>query len=389
MTSSEATIGGIDSVRREATGQPLVVLDFLRGIAALGVACYHVRVTLWVGWREIAAHPDHYSVADRAIAWLSAPFPFMGSLVMLFFVISGFCIHWPLAATSRPLPGGAYACRRLLRIYPPYLAAVAVSILASFALDRGDTSRTAVASALMVQNYLAPGSAGDEAAQLSTNWSLWSLPVEMELYAVYPLLLIGLRRWTASRVLAMSAMISVAATVLSANGVGWLQLNFSRYLVIWFAGAWLADQWRRGALQQPPRWTGAVAICGLAVACLMETSHRGAAWTHLCYGGFYFWLVWLLLAHPPWWSGLPSRLAAVLSWLGTRSYSLYLLHFPLFYLFGAWWMKRFGGQPHNFAVPMFAVVLILPVVTVFYRWIEQPSHGLAKRAAAAFAPRRS
>jgi len=60
-----------------------------------------VRVPLWIGWHDITAQPERFTIADRAFRWLSAPFPFAGTLVMLFFVISGFCTHWTLAGNAR------------------------------------------------------------------------------------------------------------------------------------------------------------------------------------------------------------------------------------------------------------------------------------------------
>src|SRR5258708_4205637 len=99
---------------------PIPVIDYLRGIAAMGIAAYHVRVPLWTGWREIASAPEQFSLFDRCVAWLSIPAPFLGSLVMLFFVISGFCVHLPQAGAAAPLNVPRYVWRRFFRIYPPY-----------------------------------------------------------------------------------------------------------------------------------------------------------------------------------------------------------------------------------------------------------------------------
>src|ERR1043166_1256258 len=73
------------ATQMELTGEreaSLVAIDYLRGLAALGVAIYHVRIPLWIGWNDITAHPERFTVADRVIGWLSAPVPFMGNLVM-------------------------------------------------------------------------------------------------------------------------------------------------------------------------------------------------------------------------------------------------------------------------------------------------------------------
>jgi peptidoglycan/LPS O-acetylase OafA/YrhL len=369
------------ATQMELTGEreaSLVAIDYLRGLAALGVAIYHVRIPLWIGWHDITAHPERFTVADRVIGWLSAPVPFMGNLVMLFFVISGFCIHWPLAGNDRGLKLPAYAARRFFRIYPAYLVAVLISWAIGVSLQVPDTNQRLLPSIAMIQNYCGPDVAFESMRQIQTNWALWSLPVEMELYAVYPLLLLALRRAGPNLTLLACVIVSLPSAVF-AEQKGWP--TFAPYLVIWFAGAWLAEQWRSRKLRPPPFGIAIVAILALGLGCMIEATHRFAAWEHLAFGAFYFWLVWLVLTRPQWWQPFIPRAAGSLGWLGARSYSLYLVHFPLFYLFGAFWVARFGEKPHNFLIPLLAVVLILPIVAVFYAFIERPSHLFAKRIA--------
>ena len=51
----------------------LPAIDVLRGVAALGVAWYHSRVDLWVGFKPIQADPEAYSVFDWGLSFLSLP----------------------------------------------------------------------------------------------------------------------------------------------------------------------------------------------------------------------------------------------------------------------------------------------------------------------------
>lgn len=65
---------------------------------------------------------------------------------------------------------------------------------------------------------------------------------------------------------------------------------------------------------------------------------------------------------------------SVPQWLGKISFSLYLTHLPIIialtYLFGAW----------NWAlVGIVGIPLALGVAVLFYRFVESPSHRLAKR----------
>jgi peptidoglycan/LPS O-acetylase OafA/YrhL len=62
---------------------------------------YHSRVDLWVGFKAIQANPAEFTGFDRALSWFSLPISQMGSMVMLFFVLSGFCIHLPIAGKGR------------------------------------------------------------------------------------------------------------------------------------------------------------------------------------------------------------------------------------------------------------------------------------------------
>jgi peptidoglycan/LPS O-acetylase OafA/YrhL len=75
----------------------LVVVDIMRGVSALGVAWFHSRSDLWIGFKFINADRAAYSVFDRVLSYFSLPISQMGGMVMLFFVLSGFCIHLPTA----------------------------------------------------------------------------------------------------------------------------------------------------------------------------------------------------------------------------------------------------------------------------------------------------
>ena len=74
---------------------------------------------------------------------------------------------------------------------------------------------------------------------------------------------------------------------------------------------------------------------------------------------------------------------------GTVSYSLYLIHFPLFKLAGAVWFQLYGSKPESFLVPTLATVLVVPLAWIFYRLIELPTHELGRHWGAAIQNRKS
>jgi peptidoglycan/LPS O-acetylase OafA/YrhL len=67
----------------------LRVLDVLRGFAALYVMIGHAVWLLWVGYHPYLATGGH-----RALAYASELTRFGHQAVLLFFLLSGFCIHY-------------------------------------------------------------------------------------------------------------------------------------------------------------------------------------------------------------------------------------------------------------------------------------------------------
>ena len=356
-------------------------IDLLRGISALAVVLFHVRVDLWVGWKELRAHPQNYSAFDHAAALLSVATPFFGSAVMLFFLVSGFCVHFAYAANGRPFEAGSYARRRFFRIYPPYLAIILVTLLASWIASLLSGApvaswNTVLKSVFMVQNY------GAGAGQIVGNPSLWSLPVEAELYIAYPLFLWGCLRFGYKTALGSVALISGVALLLSLRLGAAIGFNFSGnfllFWIIWCGGALLAEALKRDRLPawKPGHSAFMAALLGAALVATLKSAPAGVI--QLAWAAFYFMLMLWGLTKPEalrW----PEFLQAPLLFLGAISYSLYLVHFPLFHVCGALWQHQFGSKPANFLVSLCFVALSVPLAALFYRLLELPSHTLARR----------
>ncbi len=161
------------------------VIDFLRGLSCLGVLLYHVRVDLWIGWWRITSYPQEYSSLAKAMAWLSIPTPFLGYAVVLFFLISGFCIHYPNTVGNVSPSWKTYFVRRFWRIYPTYFIALILTACISYFcyFMWGDATWNfdrILRVATLSQNY-PPGY-----GQFLSNPSLWTIPLEVEFYILYP-----------------------------------------------------------------------------------------------------------------------------------------------------------------------------------------------------------
>ncbi|WP_158941715.1 acyltransferase [Granulicella sp. S190] len=98
-------------------------LDSLRGLAALAVVIHHF-VLMWPAWL------GSISIIQWKALHITILYPLYAGheAVMLFFVLSGLVLAIPyIRGRGQPYP--IYLGRRILRIYAPYLVALALSVL--------------------------------------------------------------------------------------------------------------------------------------------------------------------------------------------------------------------------------------------------------------------
>ncbi len=395
-TGNRETLGANDAPKPRR----IEWIDELRGLAAVVVALFHGLIVLWVGVNALPHGGGLRTTVDRVLGVVSIPVHYGYAGVMLFFLLSGFVIHLPYANGARPFAFAPYLVRRVLRIYPPYVFAIVASLMVAafapagyrFHLALTNYNATEVVKALLfAQNYPHAGGAMTELAgsQPASNLSLWSLPVEMELYIAYPLLLLALRRWSIARVSVGVALVSVAAMFVEvlvaapdgapANWANYLP-TFLHFWVVWAAGAWLAE---RAAHDRLPRWNaryGWVFAIVLVAALLARKplalwhDAEDYLWGAVCFLGF------LRLAEWP--AVITNRFTRPLAKLGTISYSLYLIHIPTFIVIASFWARSHTTLPTNYLFSVGAVALVIPIAAVMYRLIEAPSIAVGRKLAA-------
>lgn len=273
--------------------------------------------------------------------------------VIVFFVISGFCIHYPFRHGEQHA-WGEYFLRRYIRIGLPFLAATAFV-------------------------HFTDGQLG--ALQ---NAVLWSLYAEMIYYGIYPLLMFVRRRlgWTALFTL---AYLGTAAVVLAQPNVVFFSahgtaLTWLMGLPCWLLGVRLAEEAdtltdRRARV---PIGVWRLAVWGVSSLLLvMEFHSPTGSYTSLSGSKtlpFFSLLVFFWLRQEIGY----YRTRAPLPWLenaGAWSYSLYLMHHPAEWLAG---LLTIPGDP---AVIIWSLKVVLALVLsyVFYRLVERPSHWLARQ----------
>jgi peptidoglycan/LPS O-acetylase OafA/YrhL len=300
--------------------------------------------------------------------------------VWFFFVLSGFVLT--KAATRPGFSWPAYYPSRLVRLYGPVLFAILFAwltyVLIPHVVEPGD----APAIASLPSAYPFADMLRDATLLGGTSTSigvLWSLQWEVVFSLALPAYLILVRRFPIP-----ATVIAVAACL-----VGWtVNDQVTSYLPMFFFGALLAQYWepvcRAFSFLGRGRWTSHVAgvalvvlgVCGLTSYFLLGTWLGGlgaptrAVTVPLALAG-----IVLLIITGVNWTPLSLVLSTrVMVFLGTISFSLYLIHRPVMiacaFLFGI-------GM-----IPAIATIVASMAVAVgFYFALERPMHRLSRRIA--------
>jgi peptidoglycan/LPS O-acetylase OafA/YrhL len=375
------------------TPSRLAWLDALRGIGALAVVGEHL--TTW------------------AMPWLRPTSINLGVYgVLVFFLVSGYIIP---SSLERHGDVRAFWIGRVFRLYPLYLAVIGLTLaLAWWIPIRPEVPRDAssvAAHATMLMD--AVGSAG----VLNT---MWTLSYEMIFYLLVTALFVaGVRDRRGLAPVVFGVIAAVAGFVLSgaplpggwvawpalgvfvvglacvlsgrastagacALGVLALALVLFSSRVPWFAAAVVAvmfagtviHRWERG---EGPLWPVAVAA---ALVTFTPLWARNAGWWWVQPD---VWTLTIVLAAATFAVAMACRARAVpafLSWLGTVSYSLYLMHLPILLV-----VMRLAGElrraplPLQIGVSVAFLSVLLPVCWLTHRLLELPAQRLGRRLA--------
>lgn len=339
MTSKSTMIWGT-SESRSGSLERIDRLDAIRFVAAVWVAISHGALPL----RSLFSDPIARLIAGGFESTFSGV-----SAVMVFFIVSGLCIHLP-NADAGSLPVAKFLVRRYARIGVPLIVILYVTPLVG---ARAEAKNSAV---------------------------LWSVYAELVYYSIYPVLFYAAKRWGWSPLVMISGFGSVCLTALNLDFTnvwefGWLTWLWG--LPIWLCGCLLAESLSTGALRE---------ISGPILAWRAAAWGGGAMATFALFhspiriGDPVSMLVFSFVAYC-WLSKELRDPARTWQWLrgcGAASYSLYLVHSVVL-----------GGlEEHLHSVEPIANVLfrcagVAIGAYVFYKLVEAPSHAAARRLARA------
>lgn len=343
-----------------------ILLDGLRGVAALIVIIYHVFECF--SWSPI---PHGYLAVD------------------FFFVLSGFVIgyayddRWGVSLNVR-----GFFRRRLVRLHPMVVMGVLIGVVCfmlqgSVRWDGTHVGVGLVMLAMLLNLFLLPLPVG-AAADVRGNGELfplngphWSLFFEYIGNILYALLLRRLSaRWLALISLLSGGMLVYIAVDDGFLGVGWSMAEggfwtgFVRMLFPYTFGMLMARF--APSVSAGVKGRGYAfflfSVVLLAVGCTPLLLGELPAWANGLYDALCVILVFPLLV----WTAAtraPNADGRVMRFLGNLSYPLYAVHYPLMYLFYAY--IGFSGElvPISHLSEVWPVALALPFGCILLGWL--------------------
>lgn len=354
--------------RRYITG-----LDGIRAIAVIMVLAYHLKLALFKSG-------------------------FLG--VTVFFVLSGYLITGILISEVEEegtIDLKNFWLRRIRRLVPAVMSMAVVIIFVSAVVNRVIFTKGCkdfLASVLGFNNWwqIFNKVSYFEAAGVTSPFThCWSLAIETQFYLIYPLILLGIYKLAKSRgegrakrgllfagVTLLLALISVILMIVlfdPQQDASRVYYGTDTRAFSLLFGALLAILWE---YRMVPRRLSASANMVLgsvsfAVLLVMTIAINGSS--NFWYRGGQFvgtiltvLVIYTVSGRKTWLSRFLSN--PVLKWIGDRSYSIYLWHYPIILLISkgikaSWW------------ITLIEIVLSVVLAELSYRFIETPiRHGI-------------
>ena len=354
--------------RRYITG-----LDGIRAIAVIMVLAYHLKLALFKSG-------------------------FLG--VTVFFVLSGYLITGILISEVEEegtIDLKNFWLRRIRRLVPAVMSMAVVIIFVSAVVNRiifTKGCKDFLASVLGFNNWwqIFNKVSYFEAAGVTSPFThCWSLAIETQFYLIYPLILLGIYKLIKSRgegrakrgllfagVTLLLALISVILMIVlfdPQQDASRVYYGTDTRAFSLLFGALLAILWEYRMV--PRRLSASVNMVlgsvSFAVLLVMTIAINGSS--NFWYRGGQFFgtiltvlMVYAVSGRKTWLSRFLSN--PVLKWIGDRSYSIYLWHYPIILLISkgikaSWW------------ITLIEIVLSVVLAELSYRFIETPiRHGI-------------
>jgi peptidoglycan/LPS O-acetylase OafA/YrhL len=362
-------------------------VDTARAAAAVYVVLHHAMLNV-----------DGHLSPDSLEGVLAGLFAYGHVAVDVFIVLSGFCLMLPLARAPQFGSAGVFFLRRTARILLPYYAAMALSLLlirwwiGSPSGTHWDVSlpvraKDVASHLLMIHQW------GDTTSA-TINHAFWSVGVEYQIYFLFPLLFLAMRRMGTALATLFAVVAGYSAWAVS-WAAGWPNpspYGASMYYLGLFALGAAAAQWAAapesfGARRPLPAgvrvllWTIAL---GGAVGLLTEGEIHHVEQKKQVVSFYAGVLAALLMA---WRARRPAPVAApgpamrMVRRLGVMGFSLYLVHAPVLELVWRWGVRPMplhSAGEQTLVMMVAGLAASIAVAALFHAIVERPCHRLSR-----------
>ncbi len=354
-------------------------MDLLRGLAAVYVMVSHARWLLWEGYSTgYLLHPQNYSFLHKIFAFsLIVTSRYAHQAVIFFFVLSGFVIHLRQAKTKAiagtySLNLSHYLKRRFVRIYPPFIFSIVLTFFADLLGEKLYlplythkteytinylTVNTDFNLSLLIKNIFFLQ------RQLSDFWGsnqvIWSLQMEWWFYLIYPLVLMLFSKST------VKASVFVAVLCISTSFTNYPLSNILSYFLIWWMGVLLCEVYLKNFYSKP--WAGILLLIFIVPVMISGNAFIQDLAMGLVVAGIISIIYHFIL------QGYSLKLIGTFSILSKFSYTLYIVHFPIFMVIAAWYMSVHQGRlPMSFLLLGLSIALVLTLSYIMHFILEKP-----------------
>lgn len=364
----------------EPESQPthLRFLDGFRAAAALLVIFHHAWLQSW----PYTIYPS--LKASGHIATFTGWLAFGKIAVTAFIVISGFCLMLPIVRYGKQVKPKQFFLRRCRRILVPYYVALVLALLLDYLIIRPHAGTVydgsfpltvggVLSHFFLVQNF------SFNPYQIAGPF--WSIAVEFQIYLFFPLFVWMYKHYGLPAMLALTTTLGFASSAVF--GLIGFHDTFSHYIVMFGFGMCAAHY----AFGLKKNEVGRVVrSCYTLIPCFL----LGAVGLHHQLGSAKLLtdtLIGLLTASCLTLSTLrPNALLArsfsikPLVWLGSFSYSLYLVHFTIQQLFWQFVTYPAGWSRLNsfFFISVIGTGVIIIFGYGFFLLFEKPNMGKSK-----------
>ncbi|MDR3617275.1 MAG: acyltransferase [Candidatus Obscuribacterales bacterium] len=345
----------------------------LRGLVCLYVVAHHAWLQVFPVFTDSVVIGPVYQLT----AWL-----LYGRFgVDIFIVLSGFCLALPVMrnGTRMAQTSLSFFRHRVVRIVPPYYVAILISVLLATTLIGSKIGthydcclpvrRLGIVyeMAMIPELYATPATA---------NHALWSIGVEFKIYFLFPLLVFFWSKFGKLKVAVTTLVLGLLASLALANNP-WVGLT-PHFLGLFTLGMLAAD-----AVVSKTKYLASASLIatGIVSSITLFLMAQRLGTSLFPYYPYLDTLVGViaassivLISRQP--NGPVGRILSApwLCWVGTVSYSLYLIHAPFLQLFSKYVAKpmHLSLVAELFFTLTLGVLLVFLCSNFFFFLFEQP-----------------